>query len=78
MPDVRLGSVARGSSKLAGYVTKPEGHRAVIAIHEVFGVDDVMRRQADRLGAAGRTALGRRCLASHRDVLRRAPRILTR
>lgn len=29
MPDVRLGSVARGSSKLAGYVTKPEGHPAV-------------------------------------------------
>jgi carboxymethylenebutenolidase len=60
MPDVLLGPVVQGSSQLSGYVAKPEGGRpwpGVVVIHEAFGLDVVMRRQADRLAAAGYLSL---------------------
>lgn len=45
-----------GSSALKGYLAEPDGvgpFPGVVMIHEAFGLDDVMRRQADRLAAAG-------------------------
>jgi carboxymethylenebutenolidase len=60
VPDVVLGPVDGGSSKLAGYLAVPAGEGpwpAVIVVHEAFGVDAVMRRQVDRLAAAGYLAL---------------------
>ena len=56
MSKVQLGPVARGSSQLTGYVAKPSSDEpwpGVVAIHEAWGLDDVMRRHADRLAAAG-------------------------
>lgn len=61
MPDVDLGSVPDGSKKLAGYLARPAGDGpwpGVVAIHEAFGLDPVLRRQADRLAAAGYLTLG--------------------
>lgn len=58
--DVQLGTVAGGSSALTGNLATPEGTGpwpGVVAIHEAFGLDDVVRRQADRLAAAGYLAL---------------------
>jgi carboxymethylenebutenolidase len=49
-------SVVGGSSRLAGYLARPDGvgpWPGVVVVHESFGVDDVMRRQADHLAAAG-------------------------
>lgn len=45
-----------GSQSLHGYLVTPSGEGpwpGVVLIHEAFGLNDVMRRQADRLGAAG-------------------------
>ncbi len=65
-----------GSSALKGYLAEPDGVRpfpGVVMIHEAFGLDDVMRRQADRLAAAGYLTLAvdlysdggpRRCLVA--------------
>jgi carboxymethylenebutenolidase len=56
MTDVRIGRVAGGSADLRGYLAVPDGPGpwpGVVAIHEAFGVDPVMRRQADRLASAG-------------------------
>ena len=56
MGQVDLGSVAGGSRRLGAYVARPDGDGpwpGVVVIHEAFGPDDVMRRQADRLAAAG-------------------------
>ena len=56
MSKVQLGPVSRGSSQLTGYVAKPSSDEpwpGVVAIHEAWGLDDVMRRHADRLAAAG-------------------------
>ncbi|MFJ4209667.1 dienelactone hydrolase family protein [Paenarthrobacter sp. NPDC089675] len=47
---------AGGSSALRGYLAEPKGEGpfpAVVMIHEAFGLDDVMRRNADRLATAG-------------------------
>ncbi|MBO1269268.1 dienelactone hydrolase family protein [Arthrobacter cavernae] len=67
---------AGGSRQLGGYLAEPEGDGpfpAVLMIHEAFGVDDIMRRHADRLAAAGYLTLAvdlysdggaRRCLVS--------------
>ncbi len=47
---------SEGSRPLRGYLARPEGSGpwpGVLTIHEVFGLDDVMRRQADRLARAG-------------------------
>lgn len=76
MPDIELGRVDGGSSALNAYLAVPEGAGpwpAVVAIHEVFGLDDSVRRQADRLAAAGFLTLApdlysdggaRKCLVS--------------
>jgi len=67
---------AGGSRQLGGYLAEPEGEGpfpAVLMIHEAFGLNDVMRRHADRLSAAGYLTLAvdlysdggaRRCLVS--------------
>ncbi|MBE7190475.1 dienelactone hydrolase family protein, partial [Jatrophihabitans endophyticus] len=76
MPDVDLGPVEGGSGNLRAYVATPAGRGpwpGVVAIHEVFGLDDQLRRQADRLAAAGYLTVGpdlfsdggmRRCVVS--------------
>lgn len=56
MPDVAIASLPEGSAALRGYLARPSGDGpwpGVVALHEAFGVDDVMRRQCDRLAAAG-------------------------
>jgi carboxymethylenebutenolidase len=56
MPDISLGTVPRGSHELRAYVARPAGPGpgpGVVAIHEAFGLEAVIRRQADRLAAAG-------------------------
>lgn len=65
-----------GSQPLGGHLARPAGEGpwpGVVVIHEAFGLDDVMRRQADRLAQAGYLALAvdlysaggvRRCLVS--------------
>ncbi len=61
MPDIELGRVDGGSANLHGYLAVPSGEGpwpGVVAIHEIFGLDDMLRRQADRLAAAGYLVLG--------------------
>jgi carboxymethylenebutenolidase len=61
MPEVNLGAVSGGSKRLTGYLRRPEGPGpwpGVVVIHEVWGLDEVMRRQVDRLAAAGYLSLG--------------------
>jgi carboxymethylenebutenolidase len=56
MPDIDLGPVDGGSTRLRGYLATPSGAGpwpAVVVLHELFGLNDVVRRQADRLAAAG-------------------------
>ena len=56
MPDISLGATDGGSKELRGYLATPDGAGpwpGVVVVHEAFGVDDVMRRQADRLAGAG-------------------------
>ena len=74
MPDITPGPVSRGSSDLRGYLARPDGDGpwpGVVALHEAFGVDGVLRRQCDRLAEAGYLTLApdlysdggaRRCL----------------
>ncbi|TCO49773.1 dienelactone hydrolase family protein [Actinocrispum wychmicini] len=63
MPYVDLSELARqrgGSQPLRGYLVKPDGDGpwpGVVVVHEAWGVDDVMRRQAERLAGAGNLAL---------------------
>jgi carboxymethylenebutenolidase len=75
VPTVDLDSPL-GSSALTGYVARPEGKErapGVVVLHEAFGLDDVIRRHADRLATAGYLAIApdlfsdggpRRCLIS--------------
>ncbi|WP_144659177.1 dienelactone hydrolase family protein [Paenarthrobacter nicotinovorans] len=68
--------VAGGSTALQGYLAEPSGDGpfpGVVMIHEAFGLNDVMLRQADRLAAAGYLTLAvdlysdggpRRCLVT--------------
>ena len=61
MSEVSIGAVPGGSADLRGYLARPSGagpFPAVIAIHELFGVDDQFRRHCDRLAAAGYLTLG--------------------
>jgi carboxymethylenebutenolidase len=73
---------AGGSHALRGYLAEPAGEGpfpGVVMIHEAFGLDDVMLRQADRLAAMGYLTLAvdlysdggaRRCLvATMRSML---------
>lgn len=65
-----------GSPNLRGYLAEPAGQGpfpAVLMIHEAFGLNDISRRQADRLAAAGYLTLAvdlfsdggmRRCIVS--------------
>jgi carboxymethylenebutenolidase len=56
MPEVELGRVDGGSRGLRGYLAIPDGDGpwpGLVAIHEAYGLNDVVRRQADRLAAAG-------------------------
>lgn len=65
-----------GSRPLRGYLAKPSGAGpwpGVVMVHEIFGLDEVMLRQADRLAKAGFLTLAvdlysvggaRRCLVS--------------
>ncbi len=79
MADIDLTDLARqqgGSQPLRGYLARPEGEGpwpGVVVVHEAFGLDDVMKRQADRLAAAGYLTLApdlfsaggvRKCLIS--------------
>lgn len=76
MPDLSLGSPAGGSASLQGYLARPATTGpwpGVVAIHEAFGMDDVLRRQCDRLADSGYLTLGpdlfsnggaRRCVVS--------------
>ncbi len=59
MPDVTIDSPGR-PRPLRGYVSRPAGDGpfpGVVVIHEIFGLTDEMRRQADRLAAAGYLAV---------------------
>jgi carboxymethylenebutenolidase len=81
--EIALGPVAGGSRQLRGYLARPDGDGpwpAVLAIHELFGVDEQFRRHCDRLAAAGYLTLGldlfsdggaRRCLVSTMRALYR-------
>ena len=59
MTDIDLSDLAAdrdGSRKLRGYLASPAGTGpwpAVVMIHEIFGLDDVMRRHADHLAGLG-------------------------
>jgi carboxymethylenebutenolidase len=59
MTDIDLSDLAAdrdGSRPLRGYLASPEGPGpwpAVVMIHELFGLDDVMRGHADRLAGLG-------------------------
>jgi carboxymethylenebutenolidase len=79
MADVDLSESAResgGSARLSGYLSRPAGDGpwpGVVVLHEAFGMDEVMRRQVDRMAAAGYLAVmpdlysdggARRCLVS--------------
>jgi carboxymethylenebutenolidase len=59
MSDVDLTTISsplNGSNPLHGYLATPPGSGpwpGVVMVHEAFGLDDVMRRLADRIAAAG-------------------------
>ncbi|GGF37664.1 carboxymethylenebutenolidase [Marmoricola endophyticus] len=74
--EISLPDSPGGSRGLRGVLAEPDGpgpHPGVVVVHEAFGVDDVMRRQVQRLADAGFTALmpdlfsqggARRCLVA--------------
>jgi carboxymethylenebutenolidase len=71
-----LAAAQGGSQPLHGYLAAPSGNGpwpGLVMIHEIFGIDDVMRRHADRLADLGYLTLAvdlysaggaRRCLVS--------------
>ena len=79
MPDIDLTQLppsAISATPLRCYLARPSGEGpwpGVVMIHEVYGLDDIMRRQAERLAGAGFLTLAldlysdggaRRCLVS--------------
>ena len=76
MPEITIDSPVRGSRELRGYLARPQGagpFPGVVVVHELFGLTDEMRGQADRLAAAGYLAVApdlfsdggaRRCLVA--------------
>lgn len=85
-----LSAALGGSQPLRGYLATPAGAGpwpGVVMIHEIFGLDDVNRRHADRLAAAGYLTLAvdlysqggaRRCLvATMRSLMRGQGRAFT-
>ena len=51
-----LSTSRQGSLPLRGYLARPEGEGpwpGVVLIHEIFGIDDVMRRHARRMARSG-------------------------
>jgi carboxymethylenebutenolidase len=60
LTDVALPALPGGSPGLYGVLGVPDGDGpwpAVVVVHEAFGVDEVMRRQVQRLASAGHLAL---------------------
>lgn len=60
MAKIEIGGVDGGSAALSGYLCVPDGDGpwpGVVVIHEALGLNDVVRRQADRLAAAGYVTL---------------------
>jgi carboxymethylenebutenolidase len=59
MTDVDLSVLSasrQGSFPLRGYLARPDGEGpwpGVVLVHEIFGIDDVMRRHSQRMAAAG-------------------------
>ena len=56
MPDIDVGPVPGGSAGLRGYLASPGGDGpwpGAVMIHEAFGLNDVVRRQADHLAGLG-------------------------
>jgi carboxymethylenebutenolidase len=82
LTDVVLPSVAGGSPELRAVLAVPEGRGpwpGVVLVHEAFGVNDVMRRQVERMASAGYVAImpdlfteggPRRCLTATFRALR--------
>lgn len=82
LTDIELPSVAGGSPGLRAVVGVPEGRGpwpGVVLVHEAFGVNDVMRRQVERMASAGYLAImpdlftdggARRCLSATFRALR--------
>lgn len=76
MPEITIDSPRAGSQVLRGYLARPTGtgpFPGVVVVHELFGDTPEMRRQADRLAAAGYLAVlpdlfsdggARRCLVA--------------
>lgn len=81
MTEVSIGAVPGGSADLRGYLARPSGDGpwpGVVAVHELFGLDDQFRRHCDRLAAAGYLTLGvnlfsdggpRRCIVTTMGAL---------
>lgn len=56
MVDLRSAAGGNATRPLRGYLARPEGPGpwpGVVVIHEIFGLDDVTRRHAERLARAG-------------------------
>ncbi len=59
MPDIDLSVLSasrQGSFPLRGYLARPDGEGpwpGVVLVHEIFGIDDVMRRHTQRMADAG-------------------------
>lgn len=89
--DLSTESLAAGGSRaLQGYLADPDGEGpfpGVVLVHEAFGLDEQMRRHADRLAAAGYLTLAvdlysdggaRRCLvATMRSIMSGTGRAFT-
>jgi carboxymethylenebutenolidase len=86
MTDVDLSGLAAdrdGSRSLRGYLARPSGSSpwpAVVMIHEIFGLDEVMRGHAERLAGLGYLTLAvdlfsaggtARCLVATMTAMRR-------